>query len=83
MSKNKIKLKEGMDVDLLLDQIRVRYAKERISTIDGVKIDFDAAWVHLRKSNTEPIIRIYTEAKSELKAVELANRFVKEINSLL
>ena len=51
--------------------------------IDGVKIDFDAAWVHLRKSNTEPIIRIYTEAKSELKAVELANRFVKEINSLL
>jgi len=83
MSKNKIKLKEGMDVDLLLDQIRERYAKERISTIDGVKIDFDAAWVHLRKSNTEPIIRIYTEAKSELKAVELANRFVKEINSLL
>jgi phosphomannomutase len=82
MSKNKIKLKEGMDVDLLLDQIRERYAKERISTIDGVKIDFDAAWVHLRKSNTEPIIRIYTEAKSELKAVELANRFVKEINSL-
>ena len=83
MIKNKIKLKEGMDVDLLLDQIRERYAKERISTIDGVKIDFDAAWVHLRKSNTEPIIRIYTEAKSELKAVELANRFVKEINSLL
>ena len=83
MSKNKIKLKEGMDVDLLLDQIRERYAKERISTIDGVKIDFDAAWVHLLKSNTEPIIRIYTEAKSELKAVELANRFVKEINSLL
>ena len=83
MSKNKIKLKEGMDVDLLLDQIRERYAKERISTIDGVKIDFNAAWVHLRKSNTEPIIRIYTEAKSELKAVELANRFVKEINSLL
>lgn len=83
MSKNKIKLKEGMDVDLLLDQIRERYAKERISTIDGVKIDFDASWVHLRKSNTEPIIRIYTEAKSELKAVELANRFVKEINSLL
>ncbi|MDB4284911.1 phosphoglucosamine mutase [Flavobacteriaceae bacterium] len=83
MSKNKIKLKEGMDVDLLLDQIRERYAKERISTIDGVKIDFDAAWVHLRKSNTEPIIRIYTEAKSEQKAVELANRFVKEINSLL
>ncbi|MBT4314137.1 MAG: phosphoglucosamine mutase [Flavobacteriaceae bacterium] len=83
MSKNKIKLKEGMDVDLLLDQIRERYAKARISTIDGVKIDFDAAWVHLRKSNTEPIIRIYTEAKSELKAVELANRFVKEINSLL
>ena len=77
MSKNKIKLKDGMDVDLLLDQIRERYAKERISTIDGVKIDFDAAWVHLRKSNTEPIIRIYTEAKSELKAVELANRFVK------
>jgi phosphomannomutase len=83
MSKNKITLDEGMNVDVLLEQMRDRYSNERISTVDGVKIDFEASWVHLRKSNTEPIIRIYTEAKSELKAEALANRFVTEIKSLL
>jgi len=83
MSKNKINLNKGMNVDSLLKQIQDRYTTERISTVDGVKIDFEASWVHLRKSNTEPIIRIYTEAKSELKAEALANRFVTEIKSLL
>ena len=83
MSKNKIKLKEGMNVDDLLNQIQKRYSKERISTIDGVKIDFEKAWVHLRKSNTEPIIRVYTEAKSEEKAIALAQQFVTELNSLI
>jgi phosphomannomutase len=83
MSKNKITLDEGMNVDVLLEQMRDRYSNERISTVDGVKIDFEASWVHLRKSNTEPIIRIYTEAKSDLKAEALANRFVTEIKSLL
>jgi phosphomannomutase len=83
MSKNKIKLKEGMNVDDLLNQIQKRYSKERISSIDGVKIDFEKAWVHLRKSNTEPIIRVYTEAKSEEKAIALAQQFVTELNSLI
>ena len=82
MSKNKITLEKGMNVDDLLLQIKKRYATERISTIDGVKIDFEESWVHLRKSNTEPIIRIYTEATSEAQAVALANRFVSEISIL-
>ena len=82
MSKNKITLEKGMNVDDLLLQMKERYATERISTIDGVKIDFEESWVHLRKSNTEPIIRIYTEATSEAQAVALANRFVSEISSL-
>ena len=60
-----------------------RYVSEKISIIDGVKIDFEKEWVHLRKSNTEPIIRVYTEAMSAEKAVALAQRFVSEINSLL
>ena len=71
-----------MNVDDLLLQMKERYATEQISTVDGVKIDFDDSWVHLRKSNTEPIIRIYTEATSEEQAVALANRFVSEISSL-
>ena len=82
MSKNKIKLKEGMNVDDLLNQIQKRYSKERISSIDGVKIDFSEEWVHLRKSNTEPIIRIYTEAKSQDAASDLADLFVSEIQDL-
>jgi phosphomannomutase len=82
MSKNKITLEKGMNVDDLLLRMKERYATERISTIDGVKIDFEESWVHLRKSNTEPIIRIYTEATSEAQAVALANRFVTEISSL-
>ena len=60
-----------------------RYVSEKISIIDGVKIDFEKEWVHLRKSNTEPIIRVYTEAMSKEKAAALAQRFVSEINSLL
>lgn len=56
---------------------------KKISIIDGVKIDFEKEWVHLRKSNTEPIIRVYTEAMSKEKAAALAQRFVSEINSLL
>ena len=82
MSKNKITLEKGMNVDDLLLRMKERYATERISTIDGVKIDFEESWVHLRKSNTEPIIRVYTEATSEAQAVALANRFVSEISSL-
>jgi len=59
-----------------------KYASERISTIDGVKIDFADNWVHLRKSNTEPIIRIYTEAPSQESADNLADRFIAEIKAI-
>ena len=83
MSKNKIILNEGIDVDGVLNTMAKRYVSEKISIIDGVKIDFKKEWVHLRKSNTEPIIRVYTEAISNEKAAALAQRFVSEINSLL
>ncbi len=83
MSKNKIDLNAGIDVDYLLEQITSRYKNERISTIDGVKIDFEHHWVHLRKSNTEPIIRIYTEAKSQELADKAAEDMIKEIKELL
>jgi phosphomannomutase len=64
MSKNKIELQQGADVDAVLQKILQRFEGEKINTIDGVKIDFAEGWVHLRKSNTEPIIRIYSEGKS-------------------
>ncbi|MEQ9262784.1 MAG: phosphoglucosamine mutase [Owenweeksia sp.] len=79
MAKNKIQLEAGMDVDGLLDQVREKYSSENISTIDGVKIDFAEEWVHLRKSNTEPIVRVYTEASSQERATELGEKFVKEM----
>ena len=82
MSKKKIELTPQLDVDALLDAMKKKYASEEINTIDGVKIDFDENWVHLRKSNTEPIIRIYTEAKSQNAADELADRFIEEIKSI-
>ena len=82
MSKNKIKLTPSLDVDAILNAIELRFANENITTIDGVKIDFAENWVHLRKSNTEPIIRIYTEAKSQVEADELANKMIKEIKGI-
>ena len=82
MSKKKIQLTPELDVDGILKSIFERYKKEEISTIDGVKIDFEENWVHLRKSNTEPIIRIYTEAQSQEAADELADRFIEELSQL-
>jgi phosphomannomutase len=82
MSKNKITLEEGMNVEGILESITQKYESEKITTLDGVKIDFKESWVHLRKSNTEAIIRIYTEAKSEEAATALAARFVTEIKQL-
>ncbi len=79
MSKKKIELTEGLDVDAILHAMAQKYAHEDISTIDGVKIDFAENWVHLRKSNTESIIRIYTEAKSQNEADDLADRIIAEI----
>ncbi len=79
MSKNKIELTPQIDVDAILAQMTEKYKNEDISTIDGVKIDFATEWVHLRKSNTEPIIRIYTEAPSQDAADQLALRIIDEI----
>lgn len=79
MSKKKIQLTPQLDVDKLLKGMEVKYADEEINNIDGVKIDFDDNWVHLRKSNTEPIIRIYTEAKSQEEADNLADKIISEI----
>ena len=82
MSKNKIQLTPEIDVDNLLATMASRYKNEEVNTIDGVKIDFAEEWIHLRKSNTEPIIRIYTEAKSQDAADALAERFIKEIKEV-
>lgn len=79
MSKNKIELTPQIDVDAILATMTERYAHENITTIDGVKIDFETEWVHLRKSNTEPIIRVYTEAPTQTEADALALRIVAEI----
>ena len=81
-SKNKIELTPEIDVDKILATIKSRYSNERVNDIDGVKIDFEASWVHLRKSNTEPIIRIYTEAHTMEEADALAKRFISEIDQI-
>lgn len=81
-SKNKIELTPAIDVDKVLVEIKRRYANENVNDIDGVKIDFAENWVHLRKSNTEPIIRVYTEAKSMAEADALAQRFIAEIKTI-
>ncbi|MGM0392528.1 MAG: phosphoglucosamine mutase, partial [Bacteroidota bacterium] len=82
MSKNKIELTPDLDVDEILRKVQENHKSEEITTIDGVKIDFEDNWVHLRKSNTEPIIRIYTEAKSEKEAEELAQKMIVEIKEI-
>ena len=83
MSKQKIQLTPQIDVDNILKFIESFYKNETITTIDGVKIDFSESWVHLRKSNTEPIIRIYTEAKSQKEADNLANTMIFKIEKLV
>ena len=81
-SKNKIELTPEIDVDKILSTIKNRYSDERVNDIDGVKIDFETSWVHLRKSNTEPIIRIYTEAHTAEEADALAKRFISELEQI-
>ncbi|HCY82462.1 MAG TPA: phosphoglucosamine mutase, partial [Xanthomarina gelatinilytica] len=82
MSKKKIELTPDLDVDAILKQMETKYAHETLTTIDGVKIDFANSWVHLRKSNTEPIIRVYTEAPTQQEADALADRIMDEIRSV-
>ncbi|MGB5272724.1 MAG: phosphoglucosamine mutase, partial [Flavobacteriaceae bacterium] len=81
MGKKKIELTPGLDVDGILAGMGKKYENEQISLIDGVKIDFSESWVHLRKSNTEPIIRIYTEAKSQDLADALGDKIIAEIKA--
>ena len=83
ISKNKIELTNEINVDEILEKIKAKYSYEKINDIDGVKIDFDASWVHLRKSNTEPIIRIYSEAKDENEAEALAQKIITDIHSII
>ena len=82
MSKNKIELTSKIDVDTILATLTEKYKSEKITTIDGVKIDFPSEWVHLRKSNTEPIIRIYTEAQTQTDADFLAESFVRQLKEI-
>ena len=83
MSKNKIELNPSIDVDSILVNMQEKYKNEDVNTIDGVKIDFESEWVHLRKSNTEPIIRIYTESTSLENAKKLADKIINEIKNLI
>ena len=82
MAKEKIDLSPSADIDKLLNRVADNYKKENVNRVDGLKIDFEDKWVHLRKSNTEPIIRIYTEAKSREEADDLAVNFVSELNKI-
>ena len=82
MSKQKVQLTEGLNVDSLLELMANKYKNEDVDCTDGVKINFNEEWVHLRKSNTEPIIRVYTESVTSQKADALALRFIKEISDL-
>lgn len=83
ISKNKIELTPDINVDAVLDRIQAKYAKNPINTIDGVKIEFDKEWVHLRKSNTEPIIRIYSESDTLATADHLAGKIINDIREVL
>jgi phosphomannomutase len=83
MYKGKIQLVDGIDVDQILAEIKEKYKNEEINTVDGVKIEFENEWVHLRKSNTEPIIRIYAEGQSETIAHNVGNKLTDDIKSLV
>lgn len=83
ISKNKIELTKEINVDSILTGIQTKYRKQPINTIDGVKIEFDKEWVHLRRSNTEPIIRIYSESESETTAENLAKKIMTDIRELI
>ena len=83
ISKNKIDLSEGMDIKKIMNFIAERYERYEVNTIDGVKIDFENGWVHLRPSNTEPIIRIYAEGKTENLADNMANKILGDIREFL
>ena len=83
ISKNKIALHNGIDVNSIFDKIKTRYKNQPINTEDGLKIEFDNDWVHLRTSNTEPIIRIYAESNFETTADNIARRLMQDIGEMM
>jgi phosphomannomutase len=83
ISKNKIELTPNINVDSVLEEVKNKYVRQPINTADGVKIEFDKEWVHLRKSNTEPIIRIYAESDMEAKADTLARKIISDIKDII
>ena len=83
MSKNKIELKPGINVEKIFEGIKEKYKRYPINTEDGLKIDFENDWVHLRTSNTEPIIRIYAESNFETTADNIAKRIMQDIAELM
>ncbi|MCC6371475.1 MAG: phosphoglucosamine mutase, partial [Bacteroidia bacterium] len=83
ISKNKIELTPQIDVDKVLLEVKEKYKKQPVNTVDGVKIEFDKEWVHLRKSNTEPIIRIYSESQSLATADNLAKKIISDIKEII
>jgi phosphomannomutase len=83
MSKQKIELTSEINIDKLLEAIKVKFKDETITDIDGVKIDFPNKWVHLRKSNTEPIIRIYSEAPTMEEAQDIGKNIIDIIHSMI
>ena len=83
ISKNKIELTSGINIDMILSNLQKKYKNEQINTIDGLKVDFKNEWVHLRKSNTEPIIRVYAESDTKERANILGQKMVREIKALV
>ena len=81
--KNKIELDPSLDLDKVLEGLKSQYSKNKFTTIDGLKIEFDKEWVHLRRSNTEPIIRIYAESESQSTADHLAQKLMMDIKELI
>ena len=83
ISKNKIELRGNMDTAMILDSIASRYAGYEVNRTDGVKIDFEDSWVHVRSSNTEPILRIYSEAATESTAQNIAQKILQDIREII
>lgn len=82
MAKNRLDLRPGMDIDGILNKVKEKYSNESVNDVDGVKIDFADRWVHIRKSNTEPILRIYSEAATEKEAQDVAEEVISFVKSL-
>ncbi len=83
MSKNKIVLDASIDLDMIFNAVAEKYKREKVNRIDGLKIDFEDGWIHLRRSNTEPIVRIYSEAGSQVAADAYAQKIMRDINEIL